>query len=195
MEMAICSPLVTPFPVSTASRKQGATVDGTSPHRCHRGADLFCWRIRISAWISGAVDLLGFLATCVVILSIRIGSATNSHTYQSPGVNAVEVRSNRELGTCNESLATILHHSEGEDLEAQVFNYQITRWDESDIEAVAARAMGLCLERRLAIHLQDKTAALSWSPPDGCEAETGRGFWWVTRYKTTVTRSLTYASV
>lgn len=94
--------------------------------------------------------------------------------YQSPGTNAVEVRCNRELGTCNEALATILHHTEGEDLEAQVFNYQITRWDEAVIEAVAARSMGLCLERRLVIHLQDKTAALSWSPPAGCEADTGR---------------------
>lgn len=40
--------------------------------------------------------------------------------YQSPGKNAVEVRCYRELGTCNEALATILHHTEGEDLEAQI---------------------------------------------------------------------------
>lgn len=94
--------------------------------------------------------------------------------YQSPGKNAVEVRCNRELGTCNEALATILHHTEGEDLEAQVFNYQITRWDEAGVEAVAQHSMGLCLERRLIIHLQDKTAALRWSPPAGCDADTGR---------------------
>ncbi|WP_434077641.1 hypothetical protein [Pseudomonas aeruginosa] len=94
--------------------------------------------------------------------------------YQHPGANAVEVRCNRALGTCNEALATILHHTEGEDLEAQVFNYQIIRWDESNIEAVAARSMGLCLERRLVISVRDRTAALSWSPPAGCEADKGR---------------------
>lgn len=66
------------------------------------------------------------------------------------------------------------HHEAGEDLEAQVFDYQITRWDEANIEAVAARSMGLCLERRLVIHLQDKSAALSWAPPEGCEADVGR---------------------
>lgn len=93
--------------------------------------------------------------------------------YQSPGTNAVEVRCNRQLGTCSEALATILHHSTGEDLEAQVFNYQITRWDGTSLEAVAARSMGVCLERHLVIHLQDRTAALSWSPPSGCEADKG----------------------
>ncbi|WP_076423753.1 hypothetical protein [Aquipseudomonas alcaligenes] len=94
--------------------------------------------------------------------------------YQSPGKNAVEVRCYRELGTCNEALATILHHTEGEDLEAQIFTYQITRWDEAGVDAVAERSMGLCLERRLMIHLQDKTAALRWSPPAGCDADKGR---------------------
>lgn len=49
--------------------------------------------------------------------------------YQSQDVNAVEVRCNRDRGTCNEAFATILHHEAGEDLEAQVFHYQITRWD------------------------------------------------------------------
>ncbi|UYM62094.1 hypothetical protein N5938_03935 [Pseudomonas aeruginosa] len=41
-------------------------------------------------------------------------------------------------------------------------------------EAAGARSMGLCLERHLVIYLQDKTAALSWSPPTGCEADKGR---------------------
>lgn len=94
--------------------------------------------------------------------------------YQSPGTNAVEIRCSRELDTCNEAFATILHHTTGEDLDAQVFSYQITRWDETRLEAVAARYMGLCLERHLVIHLQDKTAALSWSPLAGCEADKGR---------------------
>jgi hypothetical protein len=94
--------------------------------------------------------------------------------YQAPGTNAVEVRCNRELGTCNEALATVLHHTAGEDIEAQVFSYQITRWDDVRLEAVAVGSIGLCVDRRLAIHLQDRTAALSWTPPVGCEADNGR---------------------
>lgn len=94
--------------------------------------------------------------------------------YQAPGTNAVEVRCNRERGICNEALATVLHHSSGEDLEAQAFNYQITSWSEARLEAVAARSMGDCLDRHLVIHLQDKSAALSWAPQDGCEADKGR---------------------
>lgn len=86
----------------------------------------------------------------------------------------MEVRCNRELATCSEALATIMHHTTGEDLEAQVFNYRITRWDEARLEAVAARSMGLCLEKRLVIHLLDKSAALSWAPPAGCDADKGR---------------------
>lgn len=93
--------------------------------------------------------------------------------YQAPGTNAVEIRCNRTSHTCNEAVASILHHSEGEDLEAQAFSYQITRWDATSLEAVAARSMGLCLERHLVIHLQDRAATLSWSPPSGCEADKG----------------------
>lgn len=94
--------------------------------------------------------------------------------YKSPDTNAVEIRCSRALDTCNEAFATILHHTTGEDLEAQVFSYQITHWDEARIEAVSAHFIELCLERRITIHLQDKTAVLSWSPPVGCEADKGR---------------------
>lgn len=94
--------------------------------------------------------------------------------YQDPGINAVEVRCNRGRGTCSEAFATILHHDTGEDLEAQVFNYQITRWDEARLEAIATHSMGQCLDRHLVIHLQDKSADLRWLPPAGCEADQGR---------------------
>lgn len=40
--------------------------------------------------------------------------------YQAPGANAVEIRCNRTSNTCHEAVATILHHDQGEDLEAQV---------------------------------------------------------------------------
>lgn len=93
--------------------------------------------------------------------------------YQSPGINAVEIRCNRERGTCSEAFATILHHDAGEDLEAQAFNYQITRWDETRLEAIATHSMGQCLDRHLVIHLQDKSADLRWLPPVGCEADQG----------------------
>lgn len=93
--------------------------------------------------------------------------------YQSPGINAVEVRCNRERGICSESFATILHHDAGEDLEAQAFHYQVTRWDETRLEAIAARAMEQCLDRHLVIHLQDKSADLRWSPSAGCETDQG----------------------
>ncbi|MDG9922418.1 MULTISPECIES: hypothetical protein [unclassified Pseudomonas] len=94
--------------------------------------------------------------------------------YQAPGTNAVEIRCNRSSNTCHEAVASILHHDEGEDLEAQAFSYKVSTWDETKLEAVAVHAMGGCLERRLVIHMPDKTAALSWSPPSGCEGDTGR---------------------
>jgi hypothetical protein len=94
--------------------------------------------------------------------------------YQTPGANAVEIRCNRTSSTCYEAFASILHHTEGEDLEAQVFSYKVTLWDANRLEAVAEKAMGDCLERRLVIHVPDKSAALSWSPLSGCEGDTGR---------------------
>lgn len=94
--------------------------------------------------------------------------------YQAPGTNAVEIRCNRTTNTCQEAVASILHHAEGEDLEAQVFSYQVSNWDATKLEAVVEGAMGECLERRLVIHTPDKSAALSWSPPSGCEGDTGR---------------------
>lgn len=94
--------------------------------------------------------------------------------YQAPGTNAVEIRCNRTTNTCHEAVASILHHAEGEDLEGQVFSYQVSSWDETKLEAVAEGAMGDCLERRMVIHTPDKSATLSWSPPSGCEGDTGR---------------------
>lgn len=94
--------------------------------------------------------------------------------YQTPGANAVEIRCTRTSSTCQEAFATILHHTDGEDLEAQVFSYKVRSWDATKLEAVARNAMGECLERRLVIHIPDKSAALSWSPPIGCEGDTGR---------------------
>ena len=94
--------------------------------------------------------------------------------HQAPGTNAIEIRCNRERDACSEAVATILHHTAGEDIEAQVFSYRVVRWDGNGLEAVAEYAMGMCLERRLAISVKDRTAALSWKPSAGCEGDTGR---------------------
>lgn len=64
--------------------------------------------------------------------------------YQKPGTNAVEIRCNRTSNTCQEAFATILHHTEGEDLEAQVFM----------LRAVAQR------QDRLALVLAQRVARL-----------------------------------
>lgn len=55
-----------------------------------------------------------------------------------------------------------------------MFSYKVSSWDKTKLEAVAELAMGECLGRRLVIHLPDKSAALSWSPPTGCEGDKGR---------------------
>lgn len=94
--------------------------------------------------------------------------------YQVPGTNAVEIRCNRDRNSCSEAVATILHHATGEDLEAQVFNYRVIRWNDDSLEAVAEKAMVECLDRRLVVSLKEQTAALSWYPPTGCEGDTGR---------------------
>lgn len=56
--------------------------------------------------------------------------------YEPPGVNAVEIRCNRGNGSCLEAYASILHHDEGEDLEAQVFNYEVVEWTEQMLHAI-----------------------------------------------------------
>lgn len=94
--------------------------------------------------------------------------------YQAPGTNAVEIHCNRERGVCIEAVATIFHHSTGEDLEAQVFHYRVAHWDDVSLEAVAEGAMAGCLDRRLAVALSEKMAGLSWAPPSGCEGYRGR---------------------
>lgn len=94
--------------------------------------------------------------------------------YEAPGSNAVEIRCNRQRNTCTEAYATILHHEAGEDLTAQVFEYQVTSWSEQRLEAVASNAMAECLERRLVIQLPEQAATLQWQPSAGCEADKGR---------------------
>lgn len=94
--------------------------------------------------------------------------------YDSPGTSAVEIHCSCDHNTCSEALATILHHSTGEDLETQVFNYQIVLWDESGLEALAERAIDGFLDRRLVISLKERAAVLKWMPSPCCDGDTER---------------------
>lgn len=94
--------------------------------------------------------------------------------YEAPGTNAVEIRCDQASARCTEAYALILHHTEGEDLEAQVFDYVVQNWTETEMLAVAGQAMG-CLDRRLIVDLPTQRARLEWSPGSdaGCEGDIG----------------------
>lgn len=69
------------------------------------------------------------------------GSWSTVAGYEPLGVNAVEIRCNRGSGSCLEAYASILHHEEGEDLEAQVFNYEVVEWTELMLHATGVIPM------------------------------------------------------
>ncbi|WP_241693775.1 hypothetical protein [Pseudomonas sp. OTU750018] len=93
--------------------------------------------------------------------------------YDQPGRNAIEIRCNQAKTVCSEAFANILHHDEGEDIEAQVFNYEVVEWTETLLHAVAKGAMAECIDRNLFVSFDHKTASLEWMPQDGCEGDTG----------------------
>lgn len=94
--------------------------------------------------------------------------------YEAPGTNAIEIRCERTSGRCIEAYASILHHGEGEDLEAQAFSYAVQSWSDTEVTAVAQRAMD-CLSRRLLVDLPGKQARLEWFPGTdaGCDGDVG----------------------
>lgn len=93
--------------------------------------------------------------------------------YVAPGTNAVEIRCDKASRRCTEAYASILHHTEGEDLEAQVFSYQVQSWTDTELLAVADQAIG-CLSRRLRVNLAAQQARLEWGPgAAGCEGDVG----------------------
>lgn len=102
------------------------------------------------------------------------GSWETTKGYQAPGINAVEIRCDTAGSRCTEAYASTLHHTEGEDLEAQVFDYVVQNRTETEVLAVAAQAMG-CLDRRLMVDLVAQQARLEWSPSAeaGCEGDIG----------------------
>jgi len=93
--------------------------------------------------------------------------------YDQPGKNAIEIRCNAVKAACSEAFANILLHDEGEDIEAQVFSYEVVEWTDSLLHAVAKGAMAECLDRNLFVSLNDKTASLEWMPQVGCEGDIG----------------------
>lgn len=93
--------------------------------------------------------------------------------YDQPGKNAIEIRCNAAKTTCSEAYANLLHHDEGEDIEAQVFSYQVVEWTDSLLHAVAKGAMEECIDRNLYVSLNDKTASLEWMPQESCEGDIG----------------------
>lgn len=90
--------------------------------------------------------------------------------YEQPGVNAVEIRCNRSSGSCLEAYASILHHDDGEDLEAQVFKYEVVEWTEQMLHATAVMPHANCVTRNLVVALPAGSASLELLPKgDDCE--------------------------
>lgn len=91
--------------------------------------------------------------------------------YDRPGRNAIEIRCNQAKTACSEAYANLLHHDEGEDIEAQVFNYEVVEWTDTLLHAVAKGAMPECTDRNLYVSLDHKTASLELMPQDGCKGD------------------------
>jgi hypothetical protein len=103
------------------------------------------------------------------------GSWRTMTGYDHGTANAVEISCNREQQVCTEAYATILHHDAGEDLEAQVFNYRVSIWDDQHLLAVAPMAVADCIDRELSVDLVNEAATLEWQPSDdSCEGDVGK---------------------
>ncbi|TBU78180.1 hypothetical protein [Phytopseudomonas daroniae] len=104
---------------------------------------------------------------------VVMGGWVTEDGYQPPGRSAVEIRCYREQQLCTEAVASIFHHTDGSDLEAQTYLYQVTSWTDLRIDAVAPGSMAGCLDRHLRLYPLDKDASLRWAPGEGCEGDTG----------------------
>lgn len=89
--------------------------------------------------------------------------------------NGVEIICNRERKTCMEAYASLQYHTEGQDLEAQAFDYEVTTWDDQRVVTIDKDGMGECLDRILNVDLVGEGATLEWRPGEGeCEDDTGK---------------------
>lgn len=89
--------------------------------------------------------------------------------FDVSGTNSTEIRCNKARMSCVEGVGTLLIHDEGQDLESQAYAYRVDEWTDSMIIATALTPMAGCLQRKLSVQLQDKTAGLSWAPTKDCE--------------------------
>lgn len=95
--------------------------------------------------------------------------------YDHGVANGVQIICNRERQTCLEAYASLLNHTQGRDLEAQAFDYEVTTWDAQRLVAVNKDGMGECLDRILQVDLVGEGATLQWRPgADECQVDTGK---------------------
>ncbi|MFV9655898.1 hypothetical protein ACNFCK_13360 [Pseudomonas sp. NY15366] len=95
--------------------------------------------------------------------------------YNHGSTTGVEIICKRERQTCLEAYASLLFHTEGQDLEAQAFAYEVTAWDDQHLVAISKDGMGECLDRILNVDLVGEGATLQWRPGEGdCEGDTGK---------------------
>lgn len=131
-------------------------------------------------WIVGPNPLERTVAT---IPPLRIAQGDNLiiwggwrtvEGYDHGVTNGVEIVCNRERKTCLEAYASLLYHSDGEDLEAQAFDYEVTIWDDQYLVAIDKDGMGECLDRILTVDLVGEGATLEWRPGEsGCNGDIG----------------------
>lgn len=99
---------------------------------------------------------------------IRVwGGWKTTDGYPVPSTNTGNIRCQREQSRCSEAVATVLHHSEGEDLEVQMFYNQVARRNEKGIEAVAAGVMGEWLGQALLDQYARHDGCVEISPSKG----------------------------
>ncbi len=95
--------------------------------------------------------------------------------YDHGTTNGVEIICNRAKQRCIEAYADLLYHDAGEDLAAQVFEYEVTRWDDERLQAIAKQAMAECVDRLIDVDLVGESATMTWRPGgEGCEGDTGK---------------------
>ncbi|WP_405120141.1 hypothetical protein [Pseudomonas leptonychotis] len=97
------------------------------------------------------------------------GAWNTTMGYDDHATAATEIRCSKARMSCVEGVGRLLIHDEGQDLEAETFGYQIEKWSDESISALATRLMADCLERRITINLDEKTALVTWRPSNTCD--------------------------
>ncbi|MFO3797042.1 MAG: hypothetical protein ACK8QZ_07125 [Anaerolineales bacterium] len=133
----------------------------------------------VALWYASPVPLEQFHGVTVPPLKVQEyqgdlliwGSWKTVAGYEPPGNNAIEIRCNQIKAVCSEAYANILHHDEGEDIEAQVFSYEVVEWTDTLLHATAKGVMAECTDRNLYVSLDHKSASLELNPQEGCDGD------------------------